>query len=210
MIIRRSAALLLMIIALVTLINPVSTSAQKHQLYAHAGLCLDYMIPGVSATYNYNITRHIGIGGGVQAYVWHPAITNTRQFTPALFADFRFRIRPQHISQYFILTDLGMDFYKHSDDYARDGNWVYTAPNNNGVYIGLGIGYFRRVTSRGWPLYATLKVINNLYKENQLHLTTGEQKSISYIDGTFVVSIGFRFGDESRKAVAGSDKKRGR
>ena len=200
MIIRRAAALPLMLIALAILINPLTASAQKHYLYTDAGFCLGNAIPGVSATYNYNIARHIGIGGGVQAYVIYPTVIPSRRFTPAIFADFRFRIRPQHISQYFILTDVGMDFYKHIDDYVRDGNWVYTAPNNNGLYVGLGLGYFRRRTSRGSGLYATLKTILNFYKENQLHLTNGEQKTITYGYGTFVVSVGYRFGDESKKA----------
>jgi hypothetical protein len=187
------------LIALFVLVGPLHTSAQKHHLYTDAGLCFDYGgNPGFSATYNYNIARHIGIGAGVQGYMWHAAITNPRQFMPALFADFRFRIRPERISQYFIIADLGMNFYKHNDDYMRDGNWVYSVPNDNGVYIGLGIGYFRRLTSRGWGAYVSLKAINNLYKESQLHLTTGDQKSPTVGHGTLVLSLGFRFGDESK------------
>lgn len=196
------------LIVLLILVNPLNSVAQKHQLYTDVGLCLDYTNLGLSATYNYNVGRHIGIGGGVQAYVFHPAITNPRQFTPAVFADFRFRIRSKHISQYFVLTDLGVDFYKHSDDYVREGNWVYTVPNDNGVYFGLGMGYFRRISSRGWGAYATLKMITNLHKENQLHLTNNEQKSVTIGDGTVVVSVGFRFGGDSKggnyqKASAG-------
>ena len=190
------------IIAFLFLANPLTTWAQKHYLYADVGLSLAYLNPGLSATYNYKVGKHFGIGAGAQAYVFHATITNTHQFTPALFADARFLIRPKHKSQYFILADLGIDFYKHSEDYLRDGNYVYSAPKDNGTYFGLALGYFRRTTARGWGPYASLKLITNFCKEDQLHLTTGEQKSLSVGRGTFVVSVGFRFGDEAKKAEA--------
>ena len=201
-IMRRAAALLLMLIALLVLVKPLYTSAQKHYIYTDAGLSLAYMDPGFSATYNYNVAKHIGIGAGVQGYVFHPAVTNHRHFTPAIFADFRFRIRPERISQYFIIADLGMDFYKHNDDYAREGNYVYTVPKNNGIYFGLGFGYFLRLTHRGWGPYTTAKLINNFYRQDQLNLATGERKSLTSAGGTLVISLGFRFGDDSPKSSA--------
>jgi hypothetical protein len=188
-----------LLIALLVLINPLATSAQKQYTYTDAALSLAYLDPGFSSTYNYNIVKHLGIGAGMQAYVFHPATTNPRTFTPAIFADVRFRIRPEHISQYFMLVDLGMDFYKHNDDYTRDGNYVYTVPKDNGVYFGLGIGYFLRLTYRGWGAYTTLKLINNIYTKDQLSIATGDQRSLTSAGGTFVMSLGFRFGDDNKK-----------
>jgi len=187
------------LIALLILINPISSSAQKSYLYADGGLSLAYFDPGFSATWNYNIIKYIGIGAGAQAYVFHPALTNPRQFTPAIFADIRFRIRPERISQYFILTDIGLDIYNHNDNYSRDGNYVYTVPKNNGVYFGLGIGYFLRLTYRGWGPYATMKIINNIYGKDQLDLNTGMHKTLTTGGGTIVLSLGFRFGDDNKQ-----------
>src|SRR6476646_2777398 len=96
--------------------SALCAQAQKQNIYTDGAISLAYFDPGFSATYNYNPVKHLGIGLGAQAYVFHTAITNPRQFTPALFADMRFRIRPKHISQYFVLLDLGMDFYKHNND----------------------------------------------------------------------------------------------
>jgi hypothetical protein len=100
-----------------------------------------------------------------------------------------------------------MDFYKHNDDFSRDGSYVYTVPKDNGVYFGLGFGYFRRLTSRGWGIYTTLKAINNFHKVDELHLTTGSERSFTVADGTLVLSFGFRFGDNSKKQGTG-DKSR--
>jgi len=187
------------LIVLLILINPLCTSAQKNYLYTDGGLSLAYFNPGFSATWNYNLIKYIGIGAGAQAYVFHPAITNPRQFTPAFFADIRFRIRPGHISQYFILTDLGLDIYNHNDNYSRSGNYVYTVPKNNGVYFGLGLGYFLRLTERGWGTYATMKIINNIYSDDQLDLNTGDHKKLTSTGGTLVLSLGFRFGDDNKQ-----------
>jgi hypothetical protein len=183
------------LVALLVFVSPLSSGAQKHYLYTDAGLSFDYGgNPGFSATYNYNLGKHIGVGAGVQGYMWYPAITNPRQFTPAAFLDCRFLIRPKRPNQYFILSDLGMDFYKHKDDNVRKGNYVYSVPKDNGIYFGLGMGYFRRLGARGWGPYATLKLITNFHPQDELHLSTGAQKSYTIGDGTFVLSVGFRFG----------------
>jgi hypothetical protein len=138
------------------------------------------------------------MGAGVQGYVFHPAITNHRYFTPAVFADLRFRVRPEKISQYYAFIDLGMNFYKHNDKWERNGDYYYSVPNDNGIYFGLGIGYFLRLTHRGWGPYATVKAINNSYRSNQLNIATGEQRSITSSGGTLILSLGFRFGDDTK------------
>lgn len=56
--------------ALLVLVAPLSLSAQKHFVYTDAGLSLAYFDPGFSATYNYNLAKHIGLGAGVQGYVF--------------------------------------------------------------------------------------------------------------------------------------------
>jgi hypothetical protein len=172
--------------------------AQKHYLYTDGAISLAYFDPGFSATYNYNPIKYIGMGAGVQGYVFHPAITNHRQFTPAVFADVRFRIRPERISQYFALLDVGMNFYQHKNEVERKGNYLYSVPNDNGVYVGLGLGYFLRLTHRGWGPYTTVKLINNIYKSNEYNITTGEQRSFTPAGGTIVLSLGFRFLDDNK------------
>jgi hypothetical protein len=79
------------LIVLLLLVSALWTSAQKHYLYADGAISLAYLDPGFSATYNYNPFKYIGTGMGVQGYVFHPATTNPRHFTPAVFADVRFR-----------------------------------------------------------------------------------------------------------------------
>lgn len=177
---------------------PLFASAQKHHIYTDAAISLAYFDPGFSATYNYHPVKHLGLGIGTQAYVFHPAITNHRHFTPAAFADIRLRIRPEKISQYFLFLDLGMNFYKHNNNIHVEGNYIYSVPNDNGVYLGFGLGYFLRLTHRGWGAYATAKAINNIYKRNQYNMVTNEQSSINPAGGTIILSLGFRFGDDNK------------
>ena len=194
------------LVALLLAFGTLRTSAQKHYLYTDGGLSLAYFDPGVSATYNYNPIKYIGIGAGFQGYVFHPVSTNPRYFTPAIFADVRFRIRPERISQYFIIVDLGMNFYKHNNDSLLDGGYIYTVPKDNGVYVGLAIGYFLRLTYRGWGPYVTVKLINNIYKRNEFEIATNQPSSINADGGTLILSLGFRFGDDSKEQRSSSIK----
>lgn len=185
-------------IVLLFLVCSLKVAAQKHHTYIDGAISLAYFDPGFSATYNYHPVKYIGLGLGVQGYVFHPASTNPRHFTPALFADVRFRIRPEKISQYFVFMDFGMNFYKHNNDSAYSGNYILTVPNDNGVYVGLGLGYFLRLTHRGWGAYATAKLINNIYKRNEYNVITKEQNTIQPAGGTLILSLGFRFGDDNK------------
>ncbi len=185
-------------VVLLSFASSLCATAQKHHIYTDGAISLAYFDPGFSATYNYHPVKYIGMGIGVQGYVFHPATTNPRQFTPAAFADVRFRIRPGKISQYFVLFDVGMDFYKHNNDLAAVGNYIYSVPNDNGVYAGLGLGYFLRLTYRGWGPYATAKLINNIYKRNEYNTITNEHSSIHPAGATIILSLGFRFGDDNK------------
>jgi hypothetical protein len=187
------------LIVLLIAVGPLHASAQKHYLYADAAISLAYLDPGFSATYNYNFIKYIGVGAGVQGYVFHPAKTSPRHFTPGLFADLRFRIRPEKISQYFIITDFGINFYKHNSDSVREGNFLYSVPKDNGIYFGLGMGYFLRLTHHGWGAYTSIKLINNIYNEDQFNITTHDRRSVNSDGGTVVISFGFRFGDYGQK-----------
>jgi hypothetical protein len=185
-------------IALLLLGSSLWASAQKHYIYADGAISLAYLHPGFSATYNYQPVKYIGIGIGAQGYVFHPATTNPRHFTPAVFADLRFRIRPEKISQYFVLLDGGINFYKHNNDSVLAGNHIYSVPNDNGVYVGLGLGYFLRLTYRGWGAYTSVKLINNTYKKNEYDVITNEERSITSGGGTIILSLGFRFLDDNK------------
>jgi hypothetical protein len=193
-------------ILLVLLANSLLATGQKHYLYTDGALSLAYFDPGFSATYNYNPVKHLSIGLGAQGYVYHVAITNPRQFTPAVFADFRFHVRPKKISQYFFLLDLGMNFYKHKDDSTYSGYHAYSVPKDNGVYLGLGTGYFLRLTHRGWGAYTSVKLINNFYKRADYNIMTHEQRSPTLGEGTIVLSLGFRFGDDNKDYKIRADK----
>ena len=186
-------------IILLFLASFLRVSAQKNYLYTDGAISLAYFDPGFSATYNYDPIKYIGVGIGVQGYVFHPATTNPRLFTPAAYADIRFKIRPEKISQYFVFMDIGMDFYKHNNDSAIIGNYIYSVPNDNGVYVGFGLGYFLRLTYRGWGVYTTAKLINNIYKRNEYNITTNERSSINPAGGTVILSLGFRFGDDTKE-----------
>lgn len=188
------------ILVVILLQLPLLSSAQKNHIYADAGLSLAYGDPGFSATYNFNAVKWLGLGAGVQGYVFHPATTNERQFTPAVFGDIRFRIRSKKISQYFLLTDFGINFYQHNNAYtSAGGNYFYSVPKDNGTYFGLGVGYFLRLTPRGWGPYVTIKAINNFYKKNELNVITNEQRTLNATGGTLVVSLGFRFLDDIKR-----------
>ncbi|MGN6566671.1 MAG: hypothetical protein ACTHJ0_01900 [Flavipsychrobacter sp.] len=185
-------------ITLLLLVSSLWGSAQEHYIYTDAAISLAYFDPGFSATYNYNPVKYVGIGIGVQGYVFHPATTSPHLFTPAAFADIRFRIRPEKISQYFVILDFGMNFYKHNTDSAVIGNYIYYVPNDNGVYVGFGVGYFLRLTYRGWGVYTSAKLINNIYKRNEYNIATNERSSINPAGGTLILSLGFRFGDDNK------------
>ncbi len=181
------------LVALLVLFHCTDASAQKHVLYADVGVSLSRFSPGLSATYNYKFARFMGIGIGVQGYPFYPTMTSPHQFVPAIFGDLRFTIRPRKMGQLFAFLDIGIDFYKHSDNYSRDGNIAYTVDKDNGTYTGLGCGYFRRLTKRGGGPYGSLKIISNGYKANAYNVVSHEQRTESWSRGSAAVSVGFRF-----------------
>jgi len=172
---------------------PVLTSAQKSSFYADAGICLAYLDPGTSATYNYNCNKHIALGAGLQEYSFHTTLTNAHQLTSAVFGEMRYNMRRRKKGQYFSMLDMGIDFYRHNDSYYRDGEKTYTVPGNNGFYTGLAFGYVHYTTRRHGGPYCSLKMISNWYRSNSYDAATNEYGHGGSSDGTLVVSVGFRF-----------------
>jgi hypothetical protein len=183
------------LIALLVVSGSISASAQKHTLYADAGVSFSSGAkPGFSLTYNYKFAKHFGVGIGVQGYDFAPTTLEFHQFIPAVFVDLRLLIRPVKENQFFSFLDLGIDFYDPSGKYNTSGNPViaYT-PQKNGFYSGLGAGYFRRMTKRGCGPYASLKTILNWNTMKGYDYSKGKNITTSSADGTFVFSLGFRF-----------------
>jgi hypothetical protein len=191
------------LVLLLVLVSSMMASAQKNDtaaaymprsfVYADAGLCLAYINPGFSVTCDYNLGKKMAVGVGVQEYVFHAAVTNEHQVTPAVFGEVRFTKHPFKKYHFFEFLDLGMDVYTHNNYYTRDGNSIYNVPKDNGVYAGLGLGFMRCMTKHYGGLYGSLKFISNWYKDEQYNLVTMQQHAGSAGDGTFVVSAGFKF-----------------
>lgn len=181
------------LIALLLLTTPMWTSAQKNNLFADVGLSGDGSKPGLSVTYSYKFAKHIGVGIGIQDYRFQPTITNHRQFVPAVFEDMRFYFRVRKNSMFFSMLDLGFNFYEKTNYYYRNEHGIYTVPQNNGVYMGLGFGYFHRVTRRGGGLYASFKMVSNTYKADRYLIAKKVHDHAIWMDATTALSIGFKF-----------------
>jgi len=175
------------------LIAPLVASAQGYNLYADAGICLSYLDPGSSVTYNYNFNKHLSLGAGVQEYTFHTTLTNVHQLTPAIFGEFRYNMKQRIKGRYFSFLDLGMNFYKSNTSDYHSGDYIYTVPGNNGFYAGLGYGYMHYTTKRKGGPYLTLKMITNWYKSDRYDLYSGVRDTGHSSDGTLVVSAGFKF-----------------
>jgi hypothetical protein len=185
------------LIALLTICNLTRISAQKHNLYTDAGISFSQFYPGLSATYNYKFARWIGVGAGCQAHAWFPTITNPHQYVPGVFGDLRLNIGPRKKNQFFAFMDLGINFYKHTNEDYRNETNVSSVSRDNGSYTGLGMGYFRQTTERGAGFYTSVKIMSNGYEANRQDLVTGEQSVESASRGTLALSFGYRFGNKS-------------
>jgi hypothetical protein len=175
------------IILFLVAFNPVFVLAQKQNLFADVGTS-----SGFSVTYVRKLTKRIGVGAGLQGYDFRPTITNKKELVPALYVDVRLNsvMRKKHFFFYFL--DLGLDLYKANDDNTYRALFDYV-PRNNGLYSGLGIGYFRSVTKRGWGPYASLKLLTNWYNDNAYDIVANRQHDLLSLDGTIALSVGFKF-----------------
>jgi len=170
--------------------NPIYIQAQEqHRLYADVGY-----VPGFSVTYNYNLVKHVSAGIGIQGYDFYSTMGTYSRFTPAVFADIRFNIRPEKKGQAFVFMDFGMDFYKRTNKFYRTSYGIRRVTGNNGFYVGLGVAYMRRITKRGGGLYVSYKIITNWYNTDRLdELTLQPVAKSQDINATGVLSIGFKY-----------------
>lgn len=190
--IRNKALLMRWLLVALFLVSTGKATAQKDALFVDGGMSLARGLPGVSATYNYNVARFLGLGIGAQLYDYHATMTNS-QFVPALFWDVRFTVRAKKKNQYFLFVDAGANIYKHTGETWKQGNTRYAVQDDNGSYTGLGVGYFRRHTERGRGRYVTLKFISNSYKARTYDLVSSESGVVTLGRGTIVASFGYRF-----------------
>lgn len=170
-------------------------SAQKHTAYADLGIVLNSPRPAASATYNYKLAKRLGVGIGAQGAVYAPTDVNIAQFIPGVFADVRFNMRPTKNNQFLALLDAGMNFYKADMRYYRTNAYdVFSNRHNNGMLLGLGVGYLRRLAPRGTGVYASLKMMSNNYTTNRYDPATLQKMAVWYnSDFVFVASVGIRY-----------------
>lgn len=170
-------------------------SAQKHHAYADFGLVFNGPNPGVSATYNYKLAKHLGAGIGIQGYGFSPTEIDAQRFIPAVYADVRLNIRPGKKNQFASFLDIGMNFFQSNQQYYRTSPYdVFRNKHNNGMYLGLGIAYLRRISPRGSGPYLSLKMISNSYTTNRYDPITLQQMAVWYnLSANFAASLGFRF-----------------
>ena len=181
------------LIALLIVLSPICTLAQKHNLLADVATPLGGAFPGFSVTYNYNPAKWFSVGAGLQGYRFYPTSVNARKFVPAAYADIRFNIRAEKRNSFFSFMELGIDLYTLDENYYRNSTSI-SHVGNNGFYSGLGFGYLHHATKRGGGPYASLKMILNWYTLNDYSVVSEEQDiELLSAHGTLALSVGFKF-----------------
>jgi len=182
------------ILLVLVLFSSASVFGQQHNFYADAGLVFSGQGgPVFSATYNYRPVKHIGLGLGVQGCKFRPTYTTDIVFMPTVFGEFRVNIRPEKKNQFFTFIDFGMNFYKHSDLLYSNSEGIYEYKGDNGFYFGLGLGYFRPITERGWGPYASIRIISNAFYGNAYYVSRPNDHTSGYLWGDLAFSVGFKF-----------------
>ena len=171
-------------IGLLVIFNPISSLAQKDNLFADVG-----STGGFSVTYNHKTREGFGMGGGLQGYNFSLTKYDSHQFLPGVFGDLRF-YRPRKKHLFFYLIDLGINVYTFNSIYTA---YKIITAKNNGLYFGFGAGYLRTITKRGGGPYASLKFISNGYTADEYYIPTGTHSKFFGIDGTLALSVGFKF-----------------
>lgn len=168
--------------------KPVAAARSKHSVFTDAGISFSTSLPGISATYNYRLSRRLGVGIGAQAYYLneHGVGSNMEnRLTPAIYTDVR-GYYGQKKSMFLLFADVGMNLYKYR---GTAGN---IRRNNNSLYTGLGMGYHYRTSERGAGPYVSLKLVYDAYISHE-HYSIGPESKIMNIDATMVASAGFKF-----------------
>lgn len=163
--------------------------AQKHSIYADAGYR-----PSISATYNYKLTQHLGVGIGIQAYSFTPTPNLSSIFMPSIFANLRVKMLTTKKNQLFTFLDFGINFYKQDKSYRRDSTTISHYPHNNGFNWGIGLGYFRLMTKRGGGPYLSLKLISNWYTLRGYSIVSERDEiGLLNIEARPIIALGFKF-----------------
>ncbi len=178
----------LVIITMLAAISSFVSSAQKSDIFIDLGLPLGQYIPGVSGTYDMKFGKHLGLGGGVQAYwVDKPSAAGKMQpeLTTAVFADLRgFFPKKKHAMLAFV--DAGWNMYE------RKGLAPGVTGPNGGIYNALGLGYFRPwKKNKNAGGYITLKFVTDSYTLTET--TGGKEYKTFNLDGGVVLSVGVKF-----------------
>ncbi|MCB0698429.1 MAG: hypothetical protein KDC11_01215 [Chitinophagaceae bacterium] len=193
------------LIVLLTVLLPIGASAQKHSskvdttgkhsLYGDLALPIGSSFPGFSITYNYKLTQPFRVGIGVQGYKFSPNLDYPPKFIPAVFVDLRVTAWSRKKNQFVAFMDFGMNFYKQDKSFSFvDTNTLGHYAHNNGFDLGIGLGYFRRMTKRGGGPYLMFKLITNWYNTRGYSIVSEQQEiGLLNMDGSPTIAIGFKY-----------------
>jgi hypothetical protein len=164
--------------------------AQKYNGY------VDVSVPGISpfalsATYNYKLKKHFGLGGGIQVFNYHP-VTNRPGLIPAAFADLRFYHRPGKTHQFFSMIDIGASIYKAGSGYNKYMS-AYYSYRGGSFYLGLGFGYLYSITRRGGGPYAAFRILSNTSIREGYQYPGRRPVDAAVLEAVPSICIGFKF-----------------
>lgn len=164
-------------------------SFDKDNIFADLGIIANGPHVGASVTYNRKVAKWFGIGGGVQGYTLYRAYgVKNPKFVPCVFADIREYARIGK-GQLFFMEDAGIDLFKGSTYSTLTG---YSEQiHNNGVYVGIGLGYFYPINESGAGPYVSFKMVTDSYKATETRF--GKKYETGMVEGTVVLSAGFKF-----------------
>ena len=182
-----------LILIFVGLLSSTSVDAQKHKLFTDVGISGSQLLPGLSATYNYNPLKFLGIGAGVHVHHFFPTVADKPRYVPALFGDLRFTVFPRKKNQILAFLDVGMNFYKKAAAHKHENTIIHTDESTSGIHTGIGLGYLRVLKEEGLSMYWTLKTLANSAEYSSLDLTTKQYATSSGSRSTIVLSFGYRF-----------------
>jgi hypothetical protein len=152
----------------------------KNNIYVD--VALNY--PGISATYDKKMTRHLDLGFGLSAYNFNDMSYAT--IRSACYADLRL-YKEARRNLFFGFADIGPAL-----NGGREPNDATMSPF--GLYTTLGFGYCYRISKRGMGPYVSLGLYG--YTES-IHYKnpppTPRLKDYTIEDANGLLSVGFKF-----------------
>jgi hypothetical protein len=171
----------LILIALL-LASTATTFAQKKRNDLYVDLALN--IPGISATYDHRVMRHLEVGGGISVYNWN---TTPLNLSTAIYADVRPYWRIGR-SLLFIHGDVGLAHYSEK----KNPQYSDLSYSKFGIHTALGIGYGYMITRRGAGPYITLAMRGYTYVEHYNN-PFAQHSDAGMFEGNSVLALGFKF-----------------